>query len=80
MGFSEKFEKAMNDFEKAADEAVDKARAKYDETMTPEKKAELKEKFDKGMADADAAFTDLAENVGKEVQNFMNGTPNNNSK
>ena len=76
MGFSEKFEKTMNDLSAAADEAIDKAKAKYDETMTPEKKAELKEKFNEGMKNADAAFTDLAENVGKEVQNFMNGSNN----
>lgn len=81
MGFSEKFEKAMNDISAAADDALNKAKTKYDETMTPEKKQELKEKFDKGMKDADEALTSTAEAIGKEVENFMNGTSgNNNSK
>lgn len=70
----------MNDISAAADDALDKAKTKYDETMTPEKKAELKEKFDKGMKDADEALTSTAETIGKEVRDFMNGAPNNNNK
>ena len=73
----DKLEQAAEQIENAATDVAGRAKAKYDETMTPEKKAELRERFDKGMREADDRLTEVAESVGKEIKDFVQG--NNNS-
>lgn len=74
MGLMDELEKAADEFSDAVNGLADKAKAKYDEKMTPEKKAELKDKFDKGMQTADERLTEVAETVGKEIKVFVNGS------
>ena len=73
MGLMDELEKAADEFSEAVNGLAEKAKAKYDEKMTPEKKAELKEKFDKGMQNADESLTEVAGTVGKEIKDFVNG-------
>ena len=74
MGIMDKLEQAAEQLEHAATDVAGRAKAKYDETMTPEKKAELKDRFDKGMQNADERLTEVAETVGREIKDFMQGS------
>ena len=74
MGIMDKLEQAAGQLESAAADAAGRAKAKYDETMTPEKKAELKERSEKGMQNADERLTEVAETVGREIKDFVQGS------
>ena len=49
MSIMEKLGRAAGELENAADEAFDKAKEKYNEKVTPEKRQEIQDKFDSGV-------------------------------
>lgn len=73
MSVSEHLEKAARELGDAADEAFGLAKAKYEESVTPEKRAELKEKFDKGMKTVDEKMNIAAEKIENGVKGFVDG-------
>ncbi|MBO6303205.1 MAG: hypothetical protein J6N15_12290 [Ruminiclostridium sp.] len=73
MSISEKLGRAAKEIGNAADEAIDLAKAKYEEKVTPEKRAEIKEKVDKGMKVVDEKMTVAADKIEKGIQGFVDG-------
>ena len=80
MSISEKLGKAAAELGSAADEAIDLAKAKYEETVTPEKRAEIKEKVDKGMKKVDETMNVVADKVENGIKGFMDGFNSGSSK
>ena len=64
MGIMEQLGKAAGELENAADEAIGKAKAKYEEKVTPEKRQEIKDKADSAIK----AVGDAAEKLGAEIE------------
>ncbi|MBQ9384120.1 MAG: hypothetical protein IJT87_07770 [Ruminiclostridium sp.] len=64
MGLMEELGKAAGELENAADDAINKAKAKYNEKVTPEKKQEIRDKADSAMK----AVEDAAEKIGAEIE------------
>ncbi|MBO6229888.1 MAG: hypothetical protein J6O50_04915 [Ruminiclostridium sp.] len=73
MSISEKLGRAAAEIGSAAEEAYDLAKAKYKEKVTPEKQAELKEKFDKGIDAIDRTATKAADKIEKGIREFADG-------
>lgn len=73
MSISEKLGRAAADVVDAADEAVKYAKDKYDEKMTPEKKAEIKDKFDKGVKVVDEKMTVAVDKIEDGIKGFVDG-------
>ncbi|MBP3856108.1 MAG: hypothetical protein IK990_10920 [Ruminiclostridium sp.] len=73
MSITEKLGKAAAEIGSAADEAIDLAKAKYEETVTPEKRAELKEKFDKGLKTVDSKMTVAVDKIENGIKGFVDG-------
>ena len=73
MSITEKLGRAAAEVADAADEAVKYAKDKYDETMTPEKKAEIKDKFDKGVKVVDEKMTVVVDKIENGVKGFVDG-------
>ena len=73
MSISEKLGRAAAELGSAADEAIDLAKAKYEEKVTPEKRAEIKEKIDKGMKTVDEKMTIAADKIENGVKGFVDG-------
>jgi len=80
MSIMEKLGKAADELESAASEAMDKAKAKYEEKVTPEKRAEIKNRIDKEINNADDRLTEVAQTIGSEIKNFVSGSGNNNTE
>ncbi|MBR5090761.1 MAG: hypothetical protein IK093_15125 [Ruminiclostridium sp.] len=73
MSISEKLGRAAAEIGSAADEAFDMAKTKYEEKVTPEKRAEYKEKFDKGMKIVDEKMTVVADKIESGIKGFVDG-------
>ncbi len=73
MSISEHLGKAAKELGNAADEAYKYAKDKYEETVTPEKRAEIKEKCDKGLKTVDEKMTVAADKIENGVKGFMDG-------
>ncbi|MBQ3841919.1 MAG: hypothetical protein II820_04425 [Ruminiclostridium sp.] len=73
MSISEKLGKAAAEIGSAADEAYQMAKEKFDENVTPEKKQELKEKFDKGVKVVDEKMTVAVDKIENGVKGFVDG-------
>ncbi len=73
MSIPEKLGRAAAELGNAADEAIDLAKTKYEEKVTPEKRAEIKDKFDKGMKVVDEKMTVAADKIEKSIQSFVDG-------
>ncbi len=73
MSISEKLGRAAAELGNAAEEAYGMAKAKYEEKVTPEKRAEIKEKVDKGVDALDRAATIAADKLEKGIKNFTDG-------
>ena len=76
MGIMESLGRAAGELGNAADEAVDNVKAKYEEKVTPEKRREIQETFDKGVQAVEKA----ADKIGEGVQHFIDGFNETNSK
>lgn len=73
MSIPEKLGKAAAEIGSAADEACELAKKKYEETVTPEKRAEIKEKFDNGMKIVDEKMTIAADKIESGIKGFVDG-------
>ena len=73
MSIMEKLGRAANELGNAADEAVELAKSKYEEKVTPEKRAEIKGKFDKGVAFVEEKLDYAADKLDEGVKNFQAG-------
>ena len=73
MGISEKLGKAAAHIEGAAEDALNFAKTKYEEKVTPEKREEIKEKADKGLDKIEKAVNKASDVVGKEINSFVEG-------
>lgn len=73
MSISEKLGRAAAELGSAAEEAYDIAKAKYEEKVTPEKRAEIKEKVDKGVDAVDRVATKAADKLEKGIKGFTEG-------
>lgn len=73
MSISEHLGKAAAELGNAAEEAYDMAKAKYEEKVTPEKRAEIKDKFDKGMKTVDEKMTVAVDKFENGVKGFVDG-------
>lgn len=73
MSIMEKLGRAANELGSAADEAVELAKNKYEEKVTPEKRAEIKDKFDKGVQFVEEKLDIVADKVDEGVKNFQTG-------
>ena len=73
MSISEKLGRAAAEIGSAAEEAYDIAKAKYEEKVTPEKRAEIKEKVDKGIDAVDRVATKAADKLEQGFKNFTDG-------
>ena len=73
MSISEKLGKAAAEVVDAADEAVKYAKDKYDEKVTPETKAEIKDKFDKGVKVVDEKMTVAVDKIENGIKGFVDG-------
>ena len=80
MSISEKLGKAAAELENAADEACEMAKKKYEETVTPEKRAEIKEKFDNGVKIVDEKMTIATEKIENGIKGFVEGFNSNSDK
>ena len=73
MSFTEHLGKAAAELGNAAEEAYDYAKAKYEEKVTPEKRAEMKEKFDKGLKTVDEKMTVAVDKLENGFKGFVDG-------
>lgn len=73
MSIMEKLGRAANELGNAADEAVELAKNKYEEKVTPEKRAEIKEKIDKGMQFVEEKLDVVADKLDEGVKDFQAG-------
>jgi hypothetical protein len=73
MSISEKLGRAAAEIGSAAEEAYDIAKSKYEEKVTPEKRAEIKEKIDKGVDAVDRAANNVADKLEKSFSSFADG-------
>jgi hypothetical protein len=73
MSIMEKLGRAANELGSAADEAVELAKTKYEEKVTPEKRAEIKDKVDKGVQFVEEKLDYVADKFDEGVKNFQAG-------
>ncbi len=73
MSIAEKLGKAAAEIGSAADEAYKLAKDKYEESVTPEKRQEWKEKFDKGVKTVDEKMTVAVDKIENGVKGFVDG-------
>ncbi len=73
MSISEKLGRAAAELGNAASETADYAKKKYEEKVTPEKRAEIKKKFDDGVEKADKILDTAAEKIEKGLKDFTDG-------
>ena len=73
VSISEKLGKAAAELGSAADEAYQMAKGKYEENVTPEKRAEWKEKFDNGVKVVYEMMTVAVDKIENGVKGFVDG-------
>ena len=73
MSIMEKLGRAASELGSAADEAVDRAKAKYEEKVTPEKRAEIKTKLDNAADFAEKKLDRLSNALDKGIESFRSG-------
>jgi hypothetical protein len=73
MGIMEDLGRAAGELEKAADGAINKAKAKYEETVTPEKRQEIKDKTDSAIKAVEDAAEKLGAEIEKGIKSFSEG-------
>ena len=73
MSLGEKIGQAAAELEKAANEAVGHAKKTYEEKVTPEKRAELKNNLDMGVKKVETVLENAAGAVEKGVNDIVKG-------
>lgn len=76
MGIMESLGRAAGEIGNAADQAVNTVKAKYEEKVTPEKRQEIQDKFDKGAE----TVVKAADKLGEGFQHFIDGFNETNGK
>ena len=73
MGLMEELGKAAGELENAADGAINKAKAKYEETVTPERRQEIKDKTNSAIKAVEDAAEKIGAGIEKGIKNFSEG-------
>ena len=73
MSIMEKLGRAADEIGNAADEAFGKAKAKYEEKVTPEMRREIQDTFDRGVNKAEELLNKVAGKVEEGVDEFKAG-------